>query len=107
MLKNVNSFCTVLTREEEGKKLLKSIGVKSEIATVCDPVFLLDKKQWESKLALDRIEGIKRKYILLYFVAKQRDSIEFARKIARERQLELYILILMLKKISLRISLIL
>lgn len=89
VLKNVNSFCTVLTREEEGKKLLKSIGVKSEIATVCDPVFLLDKKQWESKLALDRIERIKRKYILLYFVAKQRDSIEFARKIARERQLEL------------------
>ena len=88
-MKDVNSFCTVLTREEEGKKLLKSIVVKSEIATVCDPVFLLDKKQWESKLALDRIEGIKRKYILLYFVAKQRDSIEFARKIARERQLEL------------------
>lgn len=89
ILKDVESFQAILTREEDGRRLLKSIGVKKEIGTVCDPVFLLGKKEWTEKLALEQIEKKRKKYLLLYFVAKPTDAIPFAKKIAEQDDLEI------------------
>lgn len=89
ILKDVESFQAILTREEDGRRLLKSIGIKKEIGTVCDPVFLLGKKEWTEKLALEQIEKKRKKYLLLYFVAKPTDAIPFAKKIAEQDDLEI------------------
>lgn len=89
ILKDVESFQAILTREEDGRRLLKSIGVKKEIGTVCDPVFLLGKKEWTEKLALEQIQKKRKKYLLLYFVAKPTDAIPFAKKIAEQDDLEI------------------
>lgn len=64
-------------REDAGAELLKrAFGVDAKL--VCDPVFLLDKKQWE-KLAIK--PNVSEKYFLVYILGKK--SVETKKAIRR------------------------
>ncbi|WMJ85818.1 polysaccharide pyruvyl transferase family protein [Anaerocolumna sp. MB42-C2] len=59
-------------REKSGQILLKNLyGFEAKI--VCDPVFLLDKKQW-SQISVD--VNINKKYFLIYILGKKTVSIK-------------------------------
>lgn len=76
----LNEFSSVLVREEEGKEYADFLLGEKRAVTVCDPVFLLDKKEWKNKLGLKEKDG---EYILLYLIAKTRYAVDFARQISR------------------------
>ncbi len=64
---------------------------KKNISVVCDPVMLLSNKFWDDKLN-DRI--IKEKYLICYFLHKNLFEKEYklAKKIAKEKNLKLYVI---------------
>lgn len=63
----LNGFNRISVREEAGRKLIKEkFNLDAEV--VCDPVFLLDRQQWES-IAKD--VPVKEKYFATYFLGKQ------------------------------------
>lgn len=53
-------FDAISIREKSGIDILDSLGIKSHL--VCDPVFLLNKQQWESFCFVPKIS----KYVLIY-----------------------------------------
>jgi hypothetical protein len=66
MLKN---FDHISIREEKGRKLLEELGFKGKV--VVDPVFLLDKKEWESLTVNMTMPA---PYILIYSIGNISDS---------------------------------
>ena len=68
----------ISVREEEGKKLLESIGINKPIEVVIDPTMLLHKEDWDKMIGEDRL--INKKYILAYVL----DSDSEYRKIVNE-----------------------
>lgn len=76
----IQKFDAVSVREPRGANIIQSLTKKS-VQTVCDPVILLDYKEWE-KLAVT--PKYKKPYILVYFLENNhgsRDLIEYLRKI--------------------------
>lgn len=79
---SLSTFQSILVREESGLGILESLGIKNDhIGAVCDPVLLLSREEWLSQF--DLRTGNKG-YIFLYFAASQTNSVEFAKKIAKE-----------------------
>lgn len=73
-------FDSISVREKRGAELLQTLTDK-KVDLVCDPVVLLDKKEW-SKLAVK--PKFKKPYILVYFLDNNhgsRDLTEYLRKI--------------------------
>lgn len=58
----LNRFQRVSLRENSGKEKFLTLTGRTDATSVADPVFLLDKKQWEGVCPRTR----KREYILLY-----------------------------------------
>lgn len=78
----LSTFKSILVREYSGLDILKTLGIKNDnTGAVCDPVLLLSKEEWLSRFDL---ESNNKGYILLYFAACQTNSVEFAKKIAKE-----------------------
>ena len=69
--------------------MIKNFNSQLYAYTVLDPVFLLTKSQWIEKLDLKYIQP-RKKYILVYIVAKHTYAIEKARAIAKQNDLEVY-----------------
>lgn len=66
----LETFDAVSVREERGAELLQKLTEK-KVYTVCDPVLLLEKKEWE-KIAIK--PSYKKPYILVYFLENNHGS---------------------------------
>lgn len=77
--KGVNKFDAISVREMRGAAIIQQFTDKP-VHTVCDPVILLDKQEWE-KLAAE--PKYKKPYILVYFLENnhgKRDIIDHLKK---------------------------
>ncbi len=77
----------ISVREEQGKKIIQDICGDIPVQVVCDPTYLLTKKEWEERIPVKRLEV--EKYILCYFLGTDKKLFEIARKFADERNLKL------------------
>ena len=75
----LDSYNTVIVREQQSIGMLRKIGVNNDIIAACDPVFFWGREEWIERFNLKKRDG---KYILLYIIEKDTYSIEFARAIA-------------------------
>lgn len=81
--KNIMKIDYISVREQELKEYIENYS-KKNVELVCDPVFLLSKKEWEGILSQNR--KIKDKYIFTYSVSeKTEEVIKIAKKIAKEK----------------------
>lgn len=82
----LSTLDAISVRETSGLKLIESLGLKASV--VCDPVFLLCKDEWVKELKLKKHQD---NYLLLYNIGKaNKQMIEAARLIAKERKLKIY-----------------
>ncbi len=75
----VECFDSISVRESIGAELIQSVSDK-KVTTVCDPVLLLDKKEWAEIAVAPKY---KKPYILVYFLENNhgsRDLIEYLHK---------------------------
>lgn len=83
--KELNNFKSISVRESSGKQIVESLGLNAEV--VLDPVFLLDREDWESLCTNDRTGD----YLLLYdFLQNDPRVKSLALRIAKERHLKIY-----------------
>lgn len=82
----VNSFDFVSVREEDGKNILNN----KDIIKTLDPTLLLNSQEWIKKLNLTNNNF--HKYILCYFLGNNKKYYNYAKKIAKEKKLELLII---------------
>lgn len=74
----INNFDFISIREKVGQKILKQ-KFKRESQLVCDPVFLLDKKEWEK--IIPKKSDIKNEYFSIYLLGKK--TVETKRQIKK------------------------
>ena len=84
--KMLQNFDAVSIRERCSLPLLSSLG-RTDGVSVCDPVFLLTRKQWESMLPQNQI---REKYLLVYDTEFSPKVKEIAKRIAKEKNLRIY-----------------
>lgn len=77
----------VTVREKDLCDVLCQRNIDAEI--VCDPVFLLNKEQWQ-QLICD-ISARRHKYVFLYCVQDLKETLPVARNIAKQNRLKLYL----------------
>lgn len=82
------NFDRVSVREQNIAEILKRYTTKN-IALVVDPVLLLTKEEWESKLNLQRRKS---DYVLVYQVRENPLSLMIAKEYARKKNLKVVIL---------------
>jgi hypothetical protein len=75
--KNITDFNKISCREASGSEFVEKI-TKSRIPTVLDPVFLLNKNQWNKLVG---IKKAKKPYILIYDLNGGEELIRIAKKI--------------------------
>lgn len=94
LLKN---FYSILLREESGKKIIKQL-LNKDAKIVLDPVFLLDKQEWNSVIGRTKFEKIKNQYILIYYTTPK--IVEFAKILSKRYGLS----IIFIEALSFRLS---
>lgn len=62
----LKDFHTILVREEAGKFLIKEL-INRDSDVVLDPVFLLNRMEWNNILYNTKFEKMKNNYILIYY----------------------------------------
>lgn len=77
----------IAVRERSGLSVLKSMGVQNA-TTVLDPVFLLERAQWEA--TVEKPEHCEKPYLLVYDCEKSAVICKLAERIAAERGLHIY-----------------
>lgn len=77
--KYLPDFDAISTREKTGADFLQSL-IHRPITVVADPVFLLNKNQWE---LIAKPNTYKKKYILCYFIGDVPGMRSFAKKVER------------------------
>ena len=87
----IDQFENFSMREKSGKDIICSLGNYNPTITV-DPTLLLDKIFWEKLISKISTTLQKRNYILCYFLNRKhyKDNYRFAKKIAKDKNLELY-----------------
>ncbi|MCM1134180.1 MAG: polysaccharide pyruvyl transferase family protein [Clostridium sp.] len=85
-IRQLNTFHAISVREKEGQEILRALIGRDSIVCV-DPVFLLERSQWRNLTY--QIEG--KSYILLYLLQYDKQTIDFAKKMAVEKGIELRI----------------
>lgn len=87
--KHLKSFNAVSVREQNMVDLLKNVSPVN-VEWVVDPVFLLDKNEWES-VALSH-EKISDKYIFCYFFGENKKEREIVKEYARQKNLKIVLI---------------
>lgn len=82
----LQGFDCISLRERISLPLLESLGQNDGVA-VCDPVFLLSRKQWNNILPASSIEE---KYLLVYDTEQSNKIRDIALSIAKERRLKIF-----------------
>lgn len=77
---SVSKIDSISVRETSGKQILSSLGIKN-VEQVLDPVFLLNKEDWERYLSE---HSIRSKYIFVYDFDSNLKLKELARSIAKK-----------------------
>lgn len=74
-------FSSVSTREEQGINILKEMEIENAVK-VCDPVFLLSRKEWEAIESPDiKVRG---KYVVLYSLQNNEEMNTCIQKISKQ-----------------------
>lgn len=81
----LKNYKSISIRENQGIKLLDDMHIEKK-ELVCDPTFLLEKKEW---INITRRRIINSKYLLIYCFGLPNSMIENANKIAKEKDLEI------------------
>lgn len=84
--RDLNRFQSILVRENKALPFLAAIGVTKPSVAVCDPVFLMSSDEWRKGLSLVEPPN-KRKHVLLYTVANVKESLSFAKELAKNNKL--------------------
>lgn len=79
---NILAFNNLSVRENEGIKILNRIGIKKKATVDCDPVFLLDKREWINNLKLSETSKYG-DYILLYYMVPPTNATNFALELSK------------------------
>ncbi|MFI3164492.1 MAG: polysaccharide pyruvyl transferase family protein [Bacillota bacterium] len=79
---NIKNLNKISVREDHGVEILHKLGIESCVSVV-DPVFLLDKEDWER--CFIKRENVYGRYILIYDFDNSIEIKDLALKIARER----------------------
>lgn len=79
------NFKNISCREKIGKEILENISNK-KVELVLDPTFLLDKEQWNS---ISKEVSVDKKYLLCYFLGRNKQNITKANKIAKDKNLKI------------------
>lgn len=74
-LKRINHLSV---REDTGVKIIKEVA-NLDAKLVCDPTILLTREEWDDVATKDRI--VKEKYILCYFLGKNKEHRKFAERL--------------------------
>lgn len=82
----LKGFTSISVREESAKKILKDITGNDNIEVHVDPTLLLSKNDWK-ELTNDNVSNDK--YLLIFNVEKQINDIEFAKELAKQKNLKL------------------
>lgn len=88
VFERVMNLDSIAVREESAVSVLRNIGVTKEVSVVCDPVFLLSRKEWEN-LMEDTSAIIKRPYILVYDFDKSSNIKEVSQYISDKLDLKI------------------
>ena len=83
----LDRFDHIAVRETSGLSVLKTLGITNAV-TVLDPVFLLDRVQWEAMA--ERPEGCEAPYLLVYDFDNSASVRRLAERIAAENGLKIY-----------------
>ncbi len=86
--KAIANFSTILVRENNLFNLLNSFDYKSDI--VCDPVFLLSKKQWND--ILPKSKYLSKEYVVYYRLLPSVEAEKLAYEMAKRYNCELLII---------------
>ncbi len=78
-------FAKISVREKQGSVLVSKL-INKEVPVVLDPVFLLDKVQW-----MKIMTPINKKYIFVYQAEKSTSLIQYAKLLARNKKLPIYV----------------
>lgn len=83
-------FNAISVREKTGAKLLADIGIDN-ISVVLDPVFLLDKSEWQQLSLKGNLYGLSHEsYVLVYdFLGNDDNMISFVKAYAKEKSLKI------------------
>lgn len=83
-------FNAISVREKTGAKLLADIGIDN-ISVVLDPVFLLDKSEWQQLSLKGNLYGLSHEsYVLVYdFLGNDENLISFVKAYANEKLLKI------------------
>lgn len=83
-------FNAISVREKTGVKLLADIGIDN-ISVVLDPVFLLDKSEWQQLSLKGNLYGLSHEsYVLVYdFLGNDDNMISFVKAYAKEKSLKI------------------
>ena len=85
--KMLQNFDVISIRERCSLPLLSSLGRKDGVA-VCDPVFLLNRDQWEE--LLPKGQKMKGRYLLVYDTEKSDKVKGIVQRIAKEKKLKIF-----------------
>lgn len=83
----LDRFDHIAVRETSGLSVLKTLGITNAV-TVLDPVFLLDRAQWEAMA--EKPERCEKPYLLVYDFDNSPAVRKLAERIAAERGLHIY-----------------
>ena len=85
-----SNFLSITIRERLSLSLFEDLNIP-DVKAVLDPTLLITKKEWQELLNIQKIDE---KYILVYCVEydKSRIVIELAKKIAKKRNLSVYVI---------------
>lgn len=83
--KRLDGFQFLSVREESAKKILEELTNVNEIDVHVDPTLLLTKNDWKE---MTKKSLVKDKYLLIFNVEKPINNVNFAKKMARQKNLE-------------------
>lgn len=89
----LKDYKSISVREEDGAKLIEEL-VGRQISKVLDPVFLLSKEEWDEIL---EEASLKKPYILCYFIGDIPNMRRFAKKMRKELNLDLVVIVMNLR----------
>lgn len=89
--KFLSDFDAISCREKQGVAAIEKLGFNVEF--MCDPVFLLDRKSWISKLSIDKTKlNFPQKYIFVYDLNGGDRLIKKAKELSKVTGLPIYCL---------------
>ena len=87
VMKELKGIDCISIREKTSLPLLTSLGRPDGVA-VCDPVFLLDKSQWQD--TIKAVSSVTKKYVLVYLTDKSAEIEWIAREIKKATGWNIY-----------------